>query len=125
VGQNSTDVDNFTRPEGSLLAFAGLWDKWRQPDGTDLISYAIITTAPNDFVARFHDRMPVILDERDYGRWLHGGDNPQDLLKACHNEALYNYPVSRQVNSVRNNDPSLVVPLESEAVRADHPAKPA
>jgi putative SOS response-associated peptidase YedK len=33
------------------------------------------------------------------------------LLKACHNEALYNYPVSRQVNSVRNNDASLVVPL--------------
>jgi putative SOS response-associated peptidase YedK len=115
----------FTSPEGSLLAFAGLWDKWKQPDGTDLISYTIITTAPNQFVARFHDRMPVILDERDYGRWLEGSDNPQDLLKACHNEALYNYPVSRLVNSVGNNDPSLVVPLESEAVSADHPAKPA
>jgi putative SOS response-associated peptidase YedK len=102
----------FTSPEGSLLAFAGLWDKWTKSDGTEVLSYTIITTAPNDFVARFHDRMPVILDERDYGRWLEGSDNPQDLLKACHNEALYNYPVSRKVNSVRNNDPSLVVPLE-------------
>jgi hypothetical protein len=72
-----------------------------------------------------NDRMPVVLDEKDYGRWLDGSDNPKDLLKACHNEVIYNYPVSRQVNSVRNNDPSLVVPLESEAVSPDHPAKPA
>ena len=101
----------FTSPEGALLAFAGLWDKWRKPDGTELITYTIITTAPNDFVARFHDRMPVVLDERDYGRWLDGSEDPRELLKACHNEALYNFPVSRQVNSVRNNDPSLVVPM--------------
>ena len=56
----------FTSAEGSLLAFAGLWDTWRQPDGSSLLSYTIITTAPNDFVKRFHDRMPVILDEADY-----------------------------------------------------------
>jgi putative SOS response-associated peptidase YedK len=102
----------FTSSEGSLLAFAGLWDKWRKPDGSEVLSYTIITTAPNDFVARFHDRMPVVLDERDYGRWLDGSENPQDLLKACHNEVLYNYPVSREVNSVPNNDASLVVRLE-------------
>ncbi len=100
----------FTGAEGTLLAFAGLWDIWRQPDGTPLLSYTIITTAPNDFVRRFHDRMPVILDEADYGRWLEGED-AGDLLRACHNEALVNYPVSRQVNSVKNNDPSLVVPM--------------
>jgi putative SOS response-associated peptidase YedK len=100
----------FTSPERSLLGFAGLWDEWKKSDGTSLLSYTIITTAPNDFVRRFHDRMPVILDESDYGRWL-GGADPRELLKACHNEVLYNFPVSRQVNSVRNNDPSLVEPL--------------
>src|SRR5688572_472293 len=100
--------------EGSLLAFAGLWDKWRKPDGAELLSYMIITTAPNDFVARFHDRMPVVLDPCDYGRWLDGSGSPQELLKACQNEALINFPVSRQVNSVRNDDASLVVPLESD-----------
>jgi putative SOS response-associated peptidase YedK len=55
--------------------------------------------------------MPVVLDERDYGRWLADSEDPRQLLKACHNEALYNYPFSRQVNSVRNNDPSLVTSL--------------
>jgi putative SOS response-associated peptidase YedK len=104
----------FTNPEGALLAFAGLWDKWRKPDGSEVLSYTIITTAPNDFVARFRDRMPVVLAEPHYGRWLEGGGNPQGLLRACHNETLYNYPVSRQVNSVRNNDASLVVPLEPD-----------
>ena len=103
----------FTSPEKSLLAFAGLWDTWKHPDGTVLLSFTIVTTAPNDFVKRFHDRMPVVLEESDYARWL-SGEDPRDLLKACHNEALYNYPVSRQVNSVKNNDPSLVVPV-SEA----------
>jgi putative SOS response-associated peptidase YedK len=56
-----------------------------------------------------------VLDERDYGRWLDGSEDPKELLKACHNEALYNHPVRRLVNSVRNNDPSLVEPLESGA----------
>ena len=61
---------------------------------------------------RHCDHMPVVPDERDYGCWLDGSGNPQDLLKACHKEVLCNYPVSRQVNSVRNNDASLVVPME-------------
>lgn len=100
----------FTSPERPLLAFAGLWDHWRLPDGNVLVSYTIITTAPNDFVRRFHDRMPVVLDENDYGGWLHGDDSAP-LMRPCHNETLMNYPVSRLVNSVKNNDPSLVVPL--------------
>lgn len=100
----------FSRPEGGLLAYAGLWDEWQQPDGGTLVSYTIVTTAPNEFVKRFHDRMPVVLDEADYDRWLTDED-PRDLIKACHNEALLNYPVSRQVNSVRNDDASLVEPL--------------
>ena len=109
----------FTSAEGSLLAFAGLWDTWRQPDGSSLLSFTIFTTAPNDFVKRFHDRMPVILDEADYARWLTGAD-VSDLLKAPHNEVLLNYPVSRHVNSVKNNDASLI-----ESIDDAHPGHPA
>ncbi|HET7160114.1 MAG TPA: SOS response-associated peptidase [Burkholderiales bacterium] len=97
----------FISPEHTLLAFAGLWEAWRQPDGGVLLSYTIMTTAPNDFVKRFHDRMPVVLDEADCGRWL-TEDDPRDVLRACHNEALINYPVSRRVNSVKNDDATLV-----------------
>jgi putative SOS response-associated peptidase YedK len=100
----------FVSAEGNLLGFAGLWERWTQPSGGPLLSYAIMTVEPNDFVKRFHDRMPVVLDERDYLQWL-TADDPRDLLRAPHNEALTNYPVSRKVNSVKNDDASLVEPL--------------
>jgi len=100
----------FLSPENALLAFAGLWEPWTQPDGTPLISYTIITVEPNDFVRRFHDRMPLVLDEKDYGDWL-TGDDPKSLLKACHNEALTNYPVSQRVSSVKHDEPSLAEPI--------------
>jgi hypothetical protein len=58
----------------------------------------------------------IVLDQRDYGHWFRGSDDPKELLKACHNEALYNYPVSRQVNSVRSNDASLVVPVDHSTI---------
>lgn len=100
----------FVSPEGELLAFAGLWEQWRQPDGQTLATYSVITTAPNDFMRRFHDRMPVVLEETDYHEWL-TADDPRGVLKACHNEALTNYPVSRRINSVKNDDPSLIEPV--------------
>ena len=81
-----------------------------EPAGTPLLSYTIMTTAPKEFVKRFHDRMPVVLDESECGRWLMD-DDPRDLLKPCHNETLTNYPVSRRVNAVRNDDASLIEPL--------------
>jgi putative SOS response-associated peptidase YedK len=100
----------FISAEENLLGFAGLWERWIQPNGEPLLSYTIMTVEPNDFVKRFHDRMPVVLDERDYLQWL-TADDPRDLLRAPHNEALTNYPVSRKVNSVKNDDASLVDPL--------------
>jgi putative SOS response-associated peptidase YedK len=103
----------FMSAEGGLLGFAGLWEQWAKPDGEPLLSYTIMTVEPNDFVKRFHDRMPVVLDERDYLQWL-TADDPRELLRAPHNEALTNYPVSRKVNSVKNDEASLVEPLEEQ-----------
>jgi putative SOS response-associated peptidase YedK len=48
--------------EGELFAFAGLWDRWKAPDGNCVKSCSILTTAPNAVTATVHDRMPVILD---------------------------------------------------------------
>lgn len=104
----------FMSAEGSLLGFAGLWEQWMQPNGEPLLSYTIMTVEPNDFVRRFHDRMPIVLDERDYLQWL-TADDPRELLRAPHNEALTNYPVSRKVNSVKNDEVSLVEQLGEQA----------
>ena len=60
----------FGLKDGDLLAFAGLWDAWKEPDGSWLQSFSIITTTPNELTATVHDRMPVILTPSDYSRWL-------------------------------------------------------
>ena len=56
---------------GEIFAFAGLWDRWRDPaTEQDLETFTIITTEPNELVAEVHSRMPVILNPADYDRWL-------------------------------------------------------
>lgn len=55
--------------DAPLFAFAGLHDAWRGPDGTVIRSYTIITTLPNELVARVHDRMPAILLPEHEDRW--------------------------------------------------------
>ncbi len=60
----------FEMSEGELFAFAGLWDRWRDPRGDVIESYSIITTAPNFLLADIHDRMPAILRPDEYDLWL-------------------------------------------------------
>ena len=60
----------FTLREGRPFAFAGLWERWRKPDGADLDSFTIITTEPNELTRAVHNRMPVILAPEHYARWL-------------------------------------------------------
>jgi putative SOS response-associated peptidase YedK len=70
----------YTLASGAPFAFAGLWDRWKDPAGGTsaggggiLESYSIITTTPNELVAEVHNRMPVILRPQDYGLWLAPG----------------------------------------------------
>lgn len=90
-----------------LLAFAGLWEQWRGPDGEPLVTYTILTGPPNPLVAPLHDRMPVIVDSSDYERWLTAED-PRELLAPYPAELMRAWPVSTRVNSPRNDDASLV-----------------
>jgi len=95
--------------EGSLFAFAGLWDRWKDPAGTWVKSCAILTTTPNAITAAVHDRMPVILDPANYDLWLDPGmtnvDAACDLLKPCDARLMRCYPVSVRVNHAANDDP--------------------
>ena len=100
-----------TSADGSLLAFAGLWEQWRMPNGETLLSYTIITGEPNDVVKPLHDRMPVVLRAEYYERWLSDPD-PRDLMQPCENHTVIAYPVSTRVGTPKNNDPALIDPID-------------
>lgn len=102
--------------DGSLLAMAGLWDSWRSPQGETVRSCTIVTTTPNALLAELHDRMPVILPPVAWGEWL--GEEPCEaaqlkaLLVPCPPEELAVWAVDKRVGNVKNNDPSLIEPVE-------------
>lgn len=101
--------------DSSIFAFAGLWETWKDKE-TDktLETYTIITTDPNELMEPIHNRMPVILAPRDYGRWLEPGDPqrpPVDLLRPYDAEQMTAWKVSRAVGNVRNNSPGLIEPV--------------
>jgi putative SOS response-associated peptidase YedK len=72
-----------------LFALAGLWEWWKDPASQQGIeTYTIVTTRANDLLAPIHDRMPVVIAERDYDRWLDAEDPAADLLQPFADEAL-------------------------------------
>ncbi len=75
-----------TPADGGVFAFAGLWEKWTSPDGSELESATILTVEPNELMAPIHSRMPLILAPEDYGVWLGrgGDDTPTALAQLQH-----------------------------------------
>ncbi len=103
------------------LALAGLWSSWKDPDSGDrVLTCSIITGEPNQMVAGIHDRMPVILPEEDWSLWLDRSvTDPEELgsLLTVHpHDRMAEHAVSTLVNSVANNLPECVQPLETGAV---------
>jgi len=92
---------------------AGLWESWRNPaDGERLESCTIVTTAPTSSIAQIHDRMPVILPVSAHAAWLDPANEDlarlDPLLAPYAADLLTSHPVSRRVNSARNDEPELV-----------------
>jgi putative SOS response-associated peptidase YedK len=97
---------------GGLFAFAGLWERWRDPGGESVESCCIITCPANELAGKFHDRMPVIVAPQDYDVWLTGTpEQARALLKPYPAESMRAYPVSARVNSPKNDDSELVDPI--------------
>jgi putative SOS response-associated peptidase YedK len=105
------------RRDGQPMAFAGLWEVWRDPSRPDapyLQTCAIVTAAANEVMAPIHDRIPVVLAAPDWARWLdlsHGPDVAARLLRPPPAEWFEAFPVGSLVNNVRNDGPELLVPL--------------
>jgi putative SOS response-associated peptidase YedK len=89
------------------MALAGLWERWRSPEGEDLESCSIIVTDANALMQPIHDRMPVVLAPEDWDAWLEPDAKDtrslQSLLKPYPAEDMQAWPVSTKVNSPRND----------------------
>jgi putative SOS response-associated peptidase YedK len=106
-----------TLPDGDPFAFAGLWETWNPKDDPDNIykSCTIITTQSSDSIRDIHHRMPAILKPENYEAWLDPLNQDvkglENILKTGIVTELVNHPVSKNVNSVKNNDASNIIPL--------------
>ena len=112
---------SITLTNGEPLAFAGLWDAWKElkpkdtslhaPD-TLLQSFSIITTEANEIMSTVHTRMPVVLRQRDWAEWLDRETErpaPLHLLRPYDSEAMKLEPCNPAVGNVRNNGPEMLV----------------
>ena len=108
----------FTAGDGSpVLAFAGLWERWRDPEsGDDVLSATIVVSGASDWMAPFHDRMPVLLGPETVEGWLSGLSGPEVLAPAAQG-ALREWIVSKRVNRTGHGDDdvSLIDPAEPKA----------
>jgi putative SOS response-associated peptidase YedK len=103
-----------TLKDGNVFAFAGLWDRWRSPEGETINSCAIITTSANTLMEPIHNRMPVILPKEAEEAWLVADtDTPtlKGLLKPYRSELMESWEVSAIVNNFRNDNPDVIKPV--------------
>ncbi|MBV9093347.1 MAG: SOS response-associated peptidase [Streptosporangiaceae bacterium] len=119
------------RTDGGVLAFAGIYELWRDqavpPDHERawLWTAAIITTQATDDVGQIHDRMPMVIAPEHWDDWLDPGSIEPGQLQATMQPALAggltSHPVSTAVNSVRNNGPELIRPVANGPSAASCP----
>jgi putative SOS response-associated peptidase YedK len=96
-----------SRADGHIMALAGLWETWRNPENQqEMSSCTVIVTAANPFMARLHTRMPVIIGHDDIDAWLLQGGS--QLLRPCPDAWLQEWPVTKAVNASRFDEPASI-----------------
>ena len=102
--------------DGSILAFAGIWEHWLGADGSEVETVAILTCEANREMQAVHDRMPVILRSADHDLWLDctSGSSVglEGLMQPAGDGSLVIKPVSRMLNNPRNDVPEVQGPPE-------------
>src|SRR5450432_4278506 len=100
------------------FAFAGLWERWREtPDSEPLDTFTILTTETNDVLRPIHQRMPVILDQSAFEKWLNRDNKAADvadLLKPYDPEKMEAHKVSGRVNKPANDGKDLIEPVADD-----------
>jgi len=105
----------YTMKDDSIFYFGGVWERWRAPDGTPVFSCSILTTEPNELVRPIHNRMPVIVPQKDQPVWLDATlVKPSEVQEVCAPlpaEEMKCYEVSRVVNNPNNDGPECIAPI--------------
>lgn len=109
----------FKMKDDSMFAFAGLYDIWHDPKtGKEVKSYTILTCAPNSLVGKYHNRMPVILDQEDEEKWVNPDiseiDDIKEMIRAYPASKMEAYPVSTSVNYAKTDTKDLIKPINSK-----------
>jgi putative SOS response-associated peptidase YedK len=103
----------FTATDGApVISFAGLWDTWRNPEtGETITSCTMIVSGASEWMTQYHDRMPILLEAKDFDRWLDGSMKKHELWPAAE-AALRQWRVSQRVNKSGkcDDDPSIIEP---------------
>jgi putative SOS response-associated peptidase YedK len=103
------------RVDGDPVAFGGIWEAWRSPEGKRLQTFATITTGANELLAPIQDRMPVIIEKADWPVWLGETEgDPAALLRPAPDGVLRVWQVGRKVGNVRNDGPDLIKPIAAK-----------
>lgn len=113
-------------PAGAVLAMAGLWAVWKDPEtGLWVPTAAVVTTDANRMMSRIHDRMPVLLPREAWDDWLDPDVDDHDYLRSllvpAPDDVLEMLAISTRVNNVRNEGPELLEPVAEPTDSADHP----
>jgi len=102
--------------QGGLIAFAGIWERWRDQEGAETDTVAIITCAANASVTPLHDRMPVVLDQKQHATWLDcegtAVDTALALLRPAADDLLEAIEMDPKINDSRRDEPGLQQPLQ-------------
>jgi putative SOS response-associated peptidase YedK len=113
---------------GEPLAFAGLWETWQGPNGEELETAAIVTTAANGTLKPIHDRMPVIVPREAFDLWLNCADvdakTAEALIAPAPEGLLEAYEISTAVNRTANDNPKLLEPVGAAPPGPATPAAP-
>ena len=115
AGRGPRQPYHIARPDRGCFAIAGLFERWRQPDGATLHSCTLLTVAANADLEPIHARMPAILGPADYAAWLDpklsDSGRLAALLAPLPDGELVALAVSRRVNRTDHDDPACIEPL--------------
>ncbi len=106
----------YIRPaEGELFLFAGLWEHWQEPGGSEIMSACILTTSPTPALSKIHPRMPAVLLPEAWQAWMEPRDQDPDICEKCFSKVPDSYfqahPVGEAVNRVSQDSSELIEPV--------------